>query len=276
MMRWDPCASVFLRSFSALDALAFGALCWGCTPHVTLGSYRGDDAAADATDSDAASEPRDAGVLSMGDATPSSDLPVTSVPSACDGAEASELARRCQHDGGPWLPEDVTADTLGTVRYYSGGTPLPPGRYRVKYVDGCMAYGVGGISAAVSGWTVHGSRGDFISGLSAFWMVRDDGTLVVIAPGTAGTVVAPSNCSPAAPDCEAPPATSLGDLSAGAFETYGECVSANCMLPATDFDFDGGVLGLHYGSISSVVNVPGESVGGRSPTYRLSRLPACP
>ena len=276
MTRGDPYTCAFQRSFTALGALVFGALGWGCTPHATLGSYRGEDAAADATDSDTAREPRDAGERPMSDATPSPDLSVMSVPSACDGSKASELAIRCQPDAGPALPEDLTADTVGTVRYYSGGTPLPVGRYRVAYVDGCMAYGVAGVSGAVSGWTVHGSRGDFISGLSAFWMVRDDGTLVVIAPGTAGTVVAPNNCSPPAPDCEVQPATSLGDLSAGAFETYGECVAANCMVAATDFDFDGGVLGLHYGTISSVASVAGESVGGRSPTYRLSRLDACP
>jgi hypothetical protein len=268
-MRWGAYAGAVARSCIAVGG--GGALAWGCTPHATLGSQRGEDAAADTDDSAARAEPGDAGVRPTNDVTPPPDL---SVPSACDYSETRSLASRCQQDGGASLPEDLTADTLGTVRYYSGGTPLPAGRYRVAYVGGCMAYGVG--ASAVSGWTVHGSRGDFITGLSAFWMVRDDGSLIVIAPGTAGTLVVPDDCSPLAPGCEAQFATSLSDPSAGAFATYDECVTANCTLPATDFNFEGGVLGLRYGAISSVVTVPGESVGGRSPTYRLSRLDACP
>jgi hypothetical protein len=64
-----------------------------------------------------------------------------------------------------------------------------------------------------------------------------------------------------------------------AFDTYAHCVAANCKEPPLDFDFAGGKLGLmrNGGTVfAEFDDLDGTAVGGRSATFRLTRLDACP
>jgi hypothetical protein len=119
-------------------------------------------------------------------------------------------------------------------------------------VDGCAKY-----DAPSAGWTVHGAVGDVLTGNGACWLVGDGGALIVAAPGTSGISVG------------------NGPFPFTAYETYDECVSANCALPATEFTFGGGVLGVRQGTGIPLAYISGETIGGRGPTFRLSRLDPC-
>jgi hypothetical protein len=78
------------------------------------------------------------------------------------------------------------------------------------------------------------------------------------APGTAGVIVGPG----AEPN--------------GAFASYEECVAANLTVAPVEFSFNGGTLGVMNSGDASPSATRGEDAGGRSPTFRLSRLDACP
>jgi hypothetical protein len=63
----------------------------------------------------------------------------------------------------------------------------------------------------------------------------------------------------------------------GAFTSYAACVAANCSVPPLDFDHAGGKLGILRDGVTvgAIDDVGGETQGGRSPTFRLSRLDPC-
>lgn len=185
---------------------------------------------------------------------------------ACPAAEddagpATNSSVMCHPDTGPVcdlgsghsLPEDVTVDVPGaTARYFAGGTELPAGHYRLAYVDGCNTYGIG------CDWTIHGSKAS--PGLESCFLVSNDQVLG-LTPGTVGVYASDD--------------PTIG----GAFATYQECVAANCSDPALDFMFAGGKFGVQRdggGVLGAIDDAGGESVGGRSPTFRLIRLDPCP
>ena len=58
-------------------------------------------------------------------------------------------------------------------------------------------------------------------------------------------------------------------VSSGGFATFDECVAANLALPATEFDFGGGRLGLWLEDRPYSDNLPG--LDGRSPSGRRTR-----
>jgi hypothetical protein len=155
----------------------------------------------------------------------------------------------CDLGGGNVLPEDVTVDVPGaTTVYFAHGAMLPAGRYRISYVDGCNTYGIG------VGWTVHAAKGD--PGTGNCSIVGDNGPFL-LTPGT-----------------ELWPETGDGEA-----QTYPECVTFNCKLAPVDFDFPGGKLGvLRDGgtALGAIDDATGAEAGGRSPTFRLTRLDACP
>lgn len=170
-------------------------------------------------------------------------------PSAC--AQLADDAV-CDLGDGVRLPEELTLLEVERAFDFAAGASMPAGRYRVTYVDGCRRFEPNG------GWTVHGSALT-ISGTSACWVVDGTGAQIVMAPGTAGFLAGE------------------GFEPYGAFATYPECVAANCALAPVDFDFAGGTLGLlDTGDTNPVDDERGEAAGGRSPTYRLTRLDACP
>jgi len=208
-------------------------------------------------------------VLSCTDAgAPDSGAPDTGAPDSGapdTGAPPVDLCRAepapaCKLGTGIVLPEDVTVDVQGaTVHYYGGGAALPAGRYRLSYVDGCLTFGGGPSDGLGIGWTINGQTD--APGLFNCFLVGDDGAPFLVAPGTVGALVGPDRSA-----------------AQGAFATCAECVAANCNVAPVDFDFKGGKLGVarDAGGIGAIDDLGGESEGGRSPTYRLTRLDACP
>lgn len=157
----------------------------------------------------------------------------------------------CEVGAGVTLPEDLTVSLDRTVRYFAAGADVPAGRYRLSYADGCNTYGSLELGA---GWTVNVSPA--VPGVGNCALVGADGVAFLVAPGTAGT---------------------LAGLD-GAFADYEECVAANCSVPPVEFDHPGGKLGLLRDgvTIGALDDLGGETRGGRNPTFRLTRIDACP
>jgi hypothetical protein len=154
----------------------------------------------------------------------------------------------CKLEGGVTLPEDLSVALIDQQQYFAGGADLPAGRYRLTYVDGCFCYGV---PVATIGWTVHASKA---AGFGCA-LIGADGMALMPTPGTEGFSV-----------------------DAGAFETYAKCVAANCNQAPLDFDFAGGKLGVARNggtALAEFDDSDGSDMGGRGPTFRLSRLDPC-
>lgn len=134
-------------------------------------------------------------------------------------------------------------DLFGTVVYFSDGAELPAGRYRAKYVDGCMQYGSG------QAWTIHAYAGG--NPCCGWWFVGDTADQrIVNPPGTVGYT--PAN---------------------GAFSSFDECVAANQALPPLEFDFAGGKLGVWLEDVPYSDNLAGQD--GRNPKWQLTQLSEC-
>ena len=229
-----------------------------CTPDVYLGSWNpaSNDRADASTDAASAPEPpaNDAIDANMPDAEPMT-MPTPSSP------ECSQLAQipQCNLGGGIVLPEDKTAEPADVVQYFAKGAALPSGRYELAYVDGCGKYEVNDAIPPeyIPGWTVHATQADIVTGSGACWLVGDANALVALAPGSIGIGVG------------------AGTFPFSAFETYDQCVAANCTSAAFDFDFAGGVLGVRLGIGLLFTYTSGDTAGGRNPTFRLSRLDPC-
>ena len=128
----------------------------------------------------------------------------------------------------------IVSDVSGAPVLWNGGAPVPAGRYRVTYVDGCMKY------SSSQNWTVNA----YGNGPSTLWIVGD-GSRIAPVPGTTGFT------------------------NGEGFATFDACVTANLANDgALQFDFAGGTLGLELEDDPYTDNVPGEN--GRSPTYRLT------
>jgi hypothetical protein len=131
-----------------------------------------------------------------------------------------------------------------TTTYFADGRSLPAGDYTLTYVDGCWKSGV-------VAWTVN-------LGGEGYWVVGGQPEQhIAMAPGTVGTFA-----------------------TLGAYGTYEECVAANVGRPGVTFRFEGGRLGLALESLDplqtlSILIEGGESVGGQSPTFRLTCVGTC-
>ena len=193
----------------------------------------------------------------------------------------------CKLPNGVMLPSDAFAAEKNVLNDFAGGVALPPGRYRLEYIDGCIAFGLdrptldgiasikpivislGAMPADLQAfdaalnlaqlWTVSFTIGspDVTVGTAAIWITRD-GVDYMPAPGAQYPAI---------------------------FTTYGDCVQANCIAAnrIADFAFEGGVMGIRYsttgaytGVAESLLHFSAAAVGGRSPTYRLTRLDPCP
>jgi hypothetical protein len=136
----------------------------------------------------------------------------------------------------------VVTDVLGQLAYFSGGTSLLPGQYRLTYVDGCMKY------SAAQDWSVN-AYGP--TGSDGFWVMGGSPpSRIVMPPGTVGFLVG-----------------------AGGYATFDACVTANLALAPVDFSFSGGPIGIQLTDSPYTDNVVGPN--GRNPTWRLSRLTGC-
>jgi hypothetical protein len=133
-------------------------------------------------------------------------------------------------------------DLFGRVVYFADGIALPAGRYRTRYVDGCMKY------SSAQDWAIHAYPNAEPDG---WWFVGADTTdKVVVPPGTIGFLV-----------------------SNGGFATFDECVAANLLLPPVDFDFAGGKLGVWLQDSPYSDNAAG--VDNRNPKWTLTLLGDC-
>lgn len=134
-------------------------------------------------------------------------------------------------------------DVFGSVVYYVDGQSLPPGRYRVQYTGGCFKFNF------LFAWSVQG--GD---------ATRDGWFLVGDSPSERVLKL---------------PGTGLsGTSTASGFSSFQDCVDANLALPAAEFDFAGGKLGVWLEDSPYVDNVVGE--GGANPAWKLTLLTECP
>jgi hypothetical protein len=132
-------------------------------------------------------------------------------------------------------------DLFGQISYYANGVELPPGRYRVTHIDGCMKY------ASSQDWTIHAYEDNPSFG---WYLGGATGDRLVQLPGTYG--YAASN---------------------GAYVELEDCVAANQALDPVEFDFDGGVLGIWLADTNYPDNVAG--LDGRNPIWLLTRLGGC-
>jgi hypothetical protein len=129
-------------------------------------------------------------------------------------------------------------DLFGQIVYYEDGGALPKGRYRAKYVGGCMKYDF------IFDWQVQASARD--AGGGGFWFVGDTSDdRIVMAPGAT---------------------MSYADFDA--------CVAASLAIPAEEFDFDGGKIGVWLNDNPYQDNVAGED--GGNPKWQLTLLGTCP
>jgi len=153
---------------------------------------------------------------------------------AATGEGGSGGADPCDFGEASSAGTDQALNLFGEVVYFANGEALPAGHYRIQYIDGCMKYGGG------QSWAVH-AYGD---GSIGWWFVGEStADRVVMPPGTVG------------------------------FSTYGtfdECVAANLLLPAAEFDFVGGKLGVWLADSPYSDNVAG--VDDRNPKWNLVRV----
>jgi hypothetical protein len=204
------------------------ALLAGCGGHASADDLR--PGFADA--GDAPSVEPDAAVVE--DASVVSDAPVIRfgdaiAVDACDIGSAASFAT------------NQTLDIFGRPTYYADGGSLPPGHYRVAYVDGCMKY------SAAQDWAVNAYQGD----PDSWWLVgATTADRILVPPGTVGFLVG-----------------------AGGFATFDDCVAANHEVPPLEFQFDGGPLGVWLQDNPYSDNVAG--VNGRNPRWDLALLGDC-
>jgi hypothetical protein len=155
------------------------------------------------------------------------------------------------------LPEPLTLDVMGSVRYFAKGAPLPRGKYRIEYVDGCMMYGPATSATGTWGWEIHTGNQPFNLWLTGF-------------PGAGYCVLVGASASNIL--------QTLPGITSGApgYSTYADCVAANKSTNAPlDFDFAGGPLGIVVKDALPSDNSGGETAGGVSPTWKLSLVAAC-
>ncbi len=150
-------------------------------------------------------------------------------------------------------PSTVEVDATGSTHYVANGASLPAGRYRAQWIDGCMKWAYGGPSF---GWDVNDPPPGVFGGPVAMdpgYCLLVDGQNVFVAalPGLTGS------------------AADSGT------NDYASCIAANESIPAVDFDFAGGKLGVIANDLAAGDNTTGESAGGVSPTWRITFLSAC-
>jgi hypothetical protein len=171
------------------------------------------------------------------DASPEADLDASLDASV----DASDAGPTCSFGSAASTATNSDLNLFGQPAYFDNGAVLPAGKYRLKYVDGCMQYGAG------QNWTVQA----YANGTDAFWLVGDTTSdKVILPPGTSGY-----------------------DVSTGAYLNFDDCVAANLAVPPLDFDFAGGKLGVWLQDTPYSDNVAG--VNGDNPKWSLTFLGTC-
>jgi hypothetical protein len=150
------------------------------------------------------------------------------------GEGGSGGADRCDFGEASSAGTDEALNLFGEVVYFANGEALPAGHYRIQYIDGCMQYSSG------QAWAVHA----YADGSVGWWFVGES---------TADRVVMPP-----------------GTVTYSTFATFDECVAANLLLPASEFDFAGGKLGVWLADSPYSDNLAG--VDNRNPKWSLVRV----
>jgi hypothetical protein len=149
---------------------------------------------------------------------------------------------------GTTLPQSLTIDVKGSVRYFANGTDLPAGMYRVAYVDGCLEFG-----AEASGY---------------YWTINDPG----VYSGQQSTIISdPGSCVLVGGSSMALIGALPGETSTG-LQAYASCVAASKSAAPLDFQFSSGKLGIYVNDSLTADNIGGEGQCGVSPTWQLSAL----
>lgn len=243
-------------------ARGYGWIVGGCLGIVAAAACSSNDAAhGSAAAAGSSGKPAAAG-MSSGDVAGASDEAEggkggastgTTAGSSSGGLDLMGIAGESQGGGGPDDPScelgevsstgtNQNLDLFGNVVYFADGIELPSGRYRIKYVDGCMKY------SSAQDWAVHAYAGAEPDG---WWFVGADQTQkVVVPPGSVGFLV-----------------------SNGGFATFEECVSANLALPPSEFEFEGGKLGVWLQDSPYSDNLAG--LQDRNPKWMLTLLGDC-
>jgi hypothetical protein len=140
--------------------------------------------------------------------------------------------------------EDIETEQLktGEIEFFNGGAPVPPGRYALRYIGGCIKY------AAAQGWTVNATDQD---GCCSFYLVGGNGEKKLVLPGTVGFIPG-----------------------LGGHLTFGDCEDASQALPPVIYDHPGGSLGIFLQDIDYSDNQPGEREF--NPSWTLSGTLTCP
>lgn len=188
----------------------------------------------------------DSGFVSFDSGAASTDAAAASAPDAgspaYDGGQhdASTSGQGCQLGAAGSFATDQQLDLFGDVIYFAKGQVLPKGRYRATYEDGCMKYN------NIFMWTVNANAGD------GWWLVgASSSERVTLLPGVFPALVVDG------------------------FASFADCVAANKQLPAKEFEFAGGKLGIWLNDVPYQDNQAGE--GGRNPKWSLTLLvDACP
>ena len=235
--------AVGLRCAPRLSCLGLASLllvgCAGPSAHPTSDDpdERSDDHAGDRSDTDASrgelaeSKPRDAGVRDA-HAVETSARRADAEATRPDASD-SETGDGCKLGEAGSFATDDSLDLFGQTTFFAKGTALPAGRYRVSYLDGCMKYN------AFLPWTVNQS-----SPPSGWWLVgARTSDQIALLPGT---------------------------VSSDFFGSFEACVNASKSVPAVEFDFVGGKLGLWLDDAPYQDNTAGEN--GRNPKWQLTLL----
>ena len=196
-----------------------------------------EEAPGDRRDTDASraeaddSRPRDAGTRDAHAAEASTGT--ADAQTSRPDRSGSDTGDGCKLGEAGSFATDGSLDLFGQTIYFAKNAALPAGRYRVSYVDGCMKYN------ALLPWTVNQSAPP-----SGWWLVgTSTSDKVALLPGVA---------------------------SSDFFGTFEACVSASKSVPALEFDFAGGKLGVWLDDSPYEDNTPGEN--GRNPKWQLTLL----
>jgi hypothetical protein len=159
----------------------------------------------------------------------------------CTPSEAESGISVCRLEHDVVLPEQVTADVVGHDSDPVGLQFAP------------IVYYAAGAALPAGRYRVQYVAGCFtccVTLLDAFWLVGDDTSMRIV------------------------------ELPGGVSDDVLGAPVARCPVPGApfapvDFDFGGGKLGVWLSDAVAADNVNGDGAGGRSPTWRLTRL-GCP
>jgi hypothetical protein len=170
-----------------------------------------------------------------------SGAPSTFVPPADAGVFQSDAGPTdgvCDLGSAASFATSADLNLFGQIVYYEDGGALPPGRYRLSYVGGCMKYDF------IFNWQVQASPPD--AGGGGFWLVGDTSDdRIVMPPGLTTS-----------------------------YPVFADCVRANQGVPPEEFQFDGGKLGVWLNDNPYLDNTAGDD--GGNPKWQLTLLGTCP